>query len=252
MGGGLTNLWAILLKQETYRRPLELSSFLLSFCYSAVMDVFLLSCNYLSFPLWVQYLTKGFFAVLFFPSFPVLNLKESEKWPERLKYNDYRLMYRQIPFSCNHLQTTVDVMFPTETSLNETFFSVWRSQESNSVLCISGPFTEETDVGLCFFYMRGLPYFVDGTPGIPVWGQNASGGFPVSVVIFPASPCLYIWNHAVADGGDASLSLRHFQHCSIHHCCPAQLWNECAVHTDEWSCNSLCRLCFVIFHLLGF
>lgn len=65
-------------------------------------------------------------------------------------------MYRQIPFSCNHLQTTVDVMFPTETSLNETFFSVWRCQESNIVLCILGPFTEQTDVGLCFFYMLGL------------------------------------------------------------------------------------------------
>lgn len=31
-------------------------------------------------------------------------------------------MYRQIRFSCNHLQTTVDVMFPTETSLNEIIF----------------------------------------------------------------------------------------------------------------------------------
>lgn len=66
-------------------------------------------------------------------------------------------MYRQIPFSCNPLQTTVDVMFPNETSLNNFFvFPVWRCQESNSVLCISGPFTEQNDVGLCFFYMRGF------------------------------------------------------------------------------------------------
>lgn len=98
-----------------------------------------------------------------------------------------------------------------------------------------------------------LGYFVNGTPGIPVWGpKNASGGFAVSVVVFPASPCPYLWNHTVADGDVASLSLGDFQHCSFHHCCPAQLWTECAVHTDEWSCNSLCRLCFVIFHLLGF
>lgn len=158
MGGGLTNLWAILLKQETYRRPLKLSSFLMSFCYSAVMDVFLLSCNYLfslcECGIWPKVSLQFCFSLFQFWIFG----ERKSTWPERLKYNDYRFMYRQIPFSCNHLQTTVDVMFPTETSLNDFFFffSVWRYQESNSVLCISGPFTEQIDVGLCFFYMWGL------------------------------------------------------------------------------------------------
>lgn len=53
----------------------------------------------------------------------------------------------------SHLQTNVDVMFLTETSLND--FQARRCQESGSVLCIQGPFVKKekkAQVGLFPLY----------------------------------------------------------------------------------------------------
>lgn len=222
-----------------------------SFCYSTVMDVFLLSCNYLfslcEYGIWPKVSLQFCFSLFRFWIFG----ERKWKWPERLKYkNNYRLMYRQIPFSCNNLQTTVDVMFPTETSLNEIFFQFGGVKK----VTVSYAFRDHLLNRLMLDCVSSIceGFFVDGDTRDSRLRAERFWGFSCFRYNFPSSPCLYIWNHTVADGEDASLSLRHFQHCSIHHCCAAQLWSECAVHTDEWSCNSLCRLCFVIFHLLGF
>lgn len=170
MGGGLTNLWAILLKQETYRRPLKLSSFLLSFCYSAVMDVFLLSCNYLfslcECGIWPKVSLQLCFSLFQFWIFG----ERKSTWPERLKYNDYRFMYRQTAFSCNHLQTTVDVMFPTETSLNDFsfFFSFFFRFGGIKEVIVSYAFRDHLLNRLMLDCVSSIceVYFVDGTPGI--------------------------------------------------------------------------------------
>lgn len=86
-------------------------------------------------------------------------------------------------------------------------------------------------------------------------------GFPVSVVGFLLHPAftresIRLPIVTLAEGRLAVMSF-YFHHCSISHCCSVQLWNECAVHTDELSdplyelvLTLLCDIFLILFWVL--